>query len=113
MPNSWPDSANDAGASVAEEYVWYGGPTGGLVVTVSVSETCCGSTMSHRSLAVAVTVSVWNSVVGGGATTWNVVCTLWPAATDANVAADVAVTVHCDQACISGMSLVPTPSILR
>src|ERR1700730_3221117 len=94
MPNCWPASANAAGASVAEEYVWYRAPTGGLVVTVSLSEICCGITRSHRSVAVAVTVSDLNSVAGGGATTWKVVCTLWPAPTEENAAADVAVTVH-------------------
>ena len=38
IANCCPDWPNAAGASVAEEYVWYGACTGDVVVTLTVTE---------------------------------------------------------------------------
>src|ERR1700761_1021383 len=95
MPNSVPDWPNAAGASVADEYVWYGAWTGGLGVTCSGTDMLCGCP-GQADRAVPATVLVWNSPVGGGAVTVNVVCTVLPGPTRRNVAGEVAFTVQPD-----------------
>src|ERR1700760_828410 len=90
MPNCEPDWPNAAGASVADENVWYGDWTGGLGVTCSGTDSCWTVRPAQLYPTVGVSVLVLSSPDGAVGVTVNVALTVWPLATRANVVAEVA-----------------------